>query len=83
MGIMYIYESHMGGLYVYDDELDFEDLYCEECGDFDFLLGYAETREDAWNLLKDDTDINGSGGWNYDYVQEFLKNWEDQFERIW
>lgn len=77
MGIMYIYESHMGGLYVYDDELDFEDLYCEECGDFDFLLGYAETREDAWNLLKDDTDINGSGGWNYDYVQEFLKNWED------
>lgn len=74
---MYIYESHMGGLYVYDDELDFEDLYCEECGDFDFLLGYAETREDAWNLLKDDTDINGSGGWNYDYVQEFLKNWED------
>lgn len=74
---MYIYESHMGGLYVYDDELDFEDLYCEECGDFDFLLGYAETREDAWNLLKDDTDINGSGGWNYDYVQEFLKNWEE------
>ena len=74
---MYIYESHMGGLYVYDDELDFEDLYCEECGDFDFLLGYAETREDAWNLLKDDTDINGSGGWNYDYVQEFLKKWED------
>ena len=74
---MYIYESHMGGLYVYDDELDFEDLYCEECGDSDFLLGYAETREDAWNLLKDDTDINGSGGWNYDYVQEFLKNWEE------
>ena len=74
---MYIYESHMGGLYVSDDVLDYEQTYCETCGDSDFLLGYAETKEEAWNLLKDDTNINGSGGWNYDYVQEFLKNWED------
>ena len=28
-------------------------------------------------ILKDDTDINGSGGWDYEYVQEFLKNWEE------
>lgn len=74
---MYIYESHMGGLYITDDVLDYEDCYCEECGDSDWLVGYAETREEAWNLLKDDTDINGSGGWNYDYIQEFLKNWEE------
>lgn len=73
---MYIYESHMGGLFVSDDELDYEQTYCETCGDSDFLLGYAETREEAWNLLKDDTNINGSGGWDYEYVQEFLKNWE-------
>lgn len=74
---MYIYQSHMGGLFVSDDELDYEQTYCEECGDSDFLLGYAETREEAWNLLKDDTNINGSGGWDYGYVQEFLKNWEE------
>lgn len=74
---MYIYESHMGSLFVSDDILDYEQTYCETCGDSDFLLGYAETREEAWNLLKDDTNINGSGGWNYDYIQEFLKNWED------
>ena len=74
---MYIYESHMGGLFVSDEILDYKQTYCETCGDSDFLLGYAKTREDAWNLLKDDTDINGSGGWNYDYVQEFLKNWEE------
>lgn len=74
---MYIYESHMGGLFVFDEVLDCEQTYCETCGDSDFLLGYAETREEAWELLKDDTDINGSGGWNYDYVQEFLKNWEE------
>lgn len=74
---MYIYQSHMGGLFVSDDVLDYEQIYCETCGDSDFLLGYAETREEAWELLKDDTDINGSGGLNYDYVQEFLKNWEE------
>lgn len=74
---MYIYQSHMGGLFVTDEVLSYEQTYCETCGDSDYLIGYAETREEAWELLKDDTDINGSGGWNYDYVQEFLKNWEE------
>lgn len=74
---MYIYESHMGGLFVSDEVLSYEQTYCETCGDSDFLLGYAETREEAWNLLKDDTDIDGSGGWDYDYIQRFLKNWEE------
>ena len=74
---MYIYESHMGSLFVSDDILDYEQTYCETCGDSDFLLGYAEIKEEAWNLLKDNTDINSSGGWNYEYVQEFLKNWDE------
>ena len=30
---MYIYQSHMGGLYTSDDELDYEQTYCETCGD--------------------------------------------------
>lgn len=74
---MYIYEGHMGGLYISDDPLEYEDLYCEECGDFDWLIGYATTRDEAWNLLKDNVDINGSGGWDYEYIQTFLKNWEE------
>lgn len=75
---MYIYEGHMGGLYASDEPLEYEDLYCEECGDSDWLIGYAETREEAWNLLKDDTDIDSSGGWNYNYVQEFInENWDE------
>lgn len=74
---MYIYESHMGGLYTSDYPLDYEQTYCETCGDSDWLIGYAETREEAWEILKDYTNINGSGGWDYDYVQEFLKIWEE------
>lgn len=74
---MYIYESHMGGLFVSDEVLSYEQTYCETYGDSDFLLGYAETREEARELLKDNTNINGSGGWDYDYIQKFLKNWEE------
>ena len=73
---MYIYESHMGGLYVSDMAISCEDLYCEQCGDSDWLLGYAETREEAWGFLKDYTDINGSGGYEMEYIQNFLNNWE-------
>lgn len=69
---MYIYESHLGGLYVYDEILDPDDLYCEQCGDCNQLIGKANNRKEAWELLKDDTDINGSGGWHYGYVQDFI-----------
>ena len=69
---MFIYEGHKGGLFVTEEPLSYEECYCETCGDSDWMIGEADTREEAWNLLKDDTDINGSGGWNYEYVQNFL-----------
>lgn len=74
---MFIYESHMGGLYTSSEELDWDRLYCETCGEYDWLIGEADTKEEAWELLKDDTDINGSGGWDYNYIQNFLKNWDE------
>lgn len=75
---MYIYEGHMGSLYTSDELLDYNDLYCEQCGDSDNLIGYADTKEEAWALLKDDTDINGSGGWDYNYVKNFIEgNWDE------
>lgn len=52
----YIYESHMGGLYCSDEELDYESLYCDSCGDSDWEIGYANSLEEAWEILKDKTD---------------------------
>ena len=52
---MYIYESHLGGLFVSEDILDFHQCYCEECGDSDTLIGEANSLEEAWALLKDQT----------------------------
>ena len=72
--MIYIYESHLGGLYATNYARSYDELYCEQCGDSDEFLGYAETREEAWELLKPITDIEGSGGYDYDYVMEFLDN---------
>lgn len=48
---MYLYESHLGGIYATDDEMDYDDLYCEECGDSDWPIGEAETAQEAYDLL--------------------------------
>lgn len=50
---MYIYESHMGGFFTSDEVLDYEDTYCEECGDSDTFIGWADTQEEALRLLED------------------------------
>ena len=75
---MYIYESHLGNLYTSIYELDYDELYCEQCGDSDWLIGYADTKKKAWDLLTNYTDIDGSGGYSYDYIQTFINiNWEE------
>lgn len=72
---MYIYEGHMGGLFVTDEPLSYEECYCETCGDSDWLIGEADTKEEALELLKDE---DGSIPWTDDYVQEFLnKNFSE------
>lgn len=48
--VYYIYESHMGGWYVTEEELPYEDCYCEECGDSDILL-YSGTVYDILEEL--------------------------------
>lgn len=68
----YLYELHLGGLYISDIQLDRNALYCEQCGDYDWLIGQFETIKDFWSLIKDDCDINGSGGWSLQYVYPII-----------
>lgn len=37
--MIYIYESHLGGYYASNVQLDYDELYCEECGDVDTFVG--------------------------------------------
>lgn len=68
----------MGSLFTTDELLSYEECYCETCGDSDWLIGEADTRKEAWELLKDEIDINGSGGWDFEYVANFINgNWEE------
>ena len=45
---MYWYASHLGGIYSSVCEISDDDLYCEQCGDYDEYLGQFETEEEAY-----------------------------------
>lgn len=49
----YLYEGHLGGVYWTDREQSFEETYCDECGDSDWLLGSAKNKEEALKLIDD------------------------------
>lgn len=73
---MYIYEDHMGGLYTSDRQLDYEERYCEQCRDSDWLIGCAYTRQEAWNLLKGNNGTDSFYGYDYNYILAFINaNW--------
>ena len=67
---MFIYESHMGGLFASEAEYDEDSLYCDTCGDSDMLIGEANNKEELLNLLK-----------NYNYQKEYIDEFaNDIFE---
>ena len=45
----YIYDSHLGELYISDEYISDDDLYCEICGDYDKLIF---TMEDIYALQR-------------------------------
>lgn len=67
---MYIYRSCCGNLFTADEEI--EDAYCKVCGDWDDLLGYAETKEQAILILEDEYYCK-------EYIEEFInENWIEE-----
>lgn len=51
--MMYLYESHMGGTYLSNDLYDYDELYCETCGDSDYLIGEFETIKEYLTLVNE------------------------------
>lgn len=47
----YIYDGHAGGFYISDEEIPDDDLYCENCGDYDELIFTMEDICDLQRLL--------------------------------
>ena len=78
----YIYESHLGGLFYTDHELTRQQRYCEQCGDTDWLACVATKPGDVLRCFADDIDIGGRGGYDGNYIIEFLESvpWEYEEE---
>lgn len=67
---MYLYESHLGGVYITEEPVDYFYLYCDSCGDSDQFIGFFENEEELKDLLK------GLGYYNKEYIEEIVEQWK-------
>ena len=77
---IYAYESHMGGIYFSQSEYDVDDLYCEQCGDYDWLIGEADNAKDMVAKLADYLVVEPYDG-GYD-LSEVLEDMNKYFDDI-
>jgi hypothetical protein len=73
---MEVYESHMGGIYFDEAILNYDYLYCEQCGDSDTHLGHANTWEEVIPMLKWSWEENDE----FKYDQEYIDALKEEFE---
>ena len=74
--MVHIYEGHLGSLY-WTEEYE-EPEYCEQCGDSDWYKGAVSSKSALYKLFDGEIDVNGSGGWDSKYFEEFANGipWE-------
>ena len=72
--MIYIYSSHLGGIYSTSYEQDYDDLYCSTCGDSDMEVGSAETLDELIDLL---CYCQDEYYYNVDYIAEKLVEYSD------
>ena len=76
---MYVYESHLGGLYTSDWPLEHEFRYCEQCGDCDWEYGpYDSVTEFIEDFADDICIVDHEGGYGIDYIQEICEDLTDE-----
>ena len=75
---VYIYSHHLfGSLYVLDSPQDNDALYCDECGDSDWLELHTDNIWEVKEWLRSQLDVFGLGGYSEEYLNEVLKKCED------
>ena len=75
---VYIYSDHLFGLlYVLDSPQDDDDLYCDECGDSDWLELHTDSIWEVKEWLRSQLDVFGLGDYGEDYLKEVLKKCEN------
>lgn len=66
--MIYVYESHMGGLYAGDYELSYEQRYCDLCDETDGFVGRASDEKELSDLLK----VFAEDYYDYEYIEYFF-----------
>lgn len=73
----YIYAGHLGSIYTSTYELDYEDLYCEQCGDSDSLVAEVDTTADLLDAI---CELYSFYDFSPDYIQEFIQEEYPEFD---
>lgn len=68
---MEVYESHLGGIYFTTEVLTNAETYCDQCGDYDFHLGHADSWEEVLALI---TDEDGDCIYDEEYVKAIYED---------
>lgn len=80
---IYAYEGHMGGIYFSQFEYDLDDLYCEQCGDYDWLIGEACNAKDMIAKLSDYLAVDSyESGYNFVEVLADMKKYFDDIPSL-
>lgn len=76
--MVYVYEGHLGALYTSDRPIPVDDLYCDQCGDYDWEIGGFPSFAKFLAYYADHIDCNdGHGGWDIDYVRKEIEPYFD------
>ena len=79
--MVYIYSSHLsGGLFVSEDYIDDEWLYCEECGDSDRLEMSSDDIYEIGAYLRSQLNVFSCGGFSMEYLEEIWQQCIDILE---
>ena len=91
MKTKFLYESHLGGCFWSDKELTYEQRFCEECCDIDYLVGKASNIDEAKKLIDDishpfrdlpSEDLEDEEDREFcQYTDEHIKELLEEFER--
>ena len=83
--MIYIYESHLGGYFASNVQLNYDVLYCEECSNADALVGEYDPAS-AGDALRFVLDASRSGNYSIGYIKDKTEEFFDRppdFESVW
>ena len=81
--MLYVYVDHLGGSF-YGSETEYDDdmLYCESCGDCDYLYGVYESWDDFINQYTQSILIDASRGLNEICASKMLLEYDGERLKI-